>query len=224
MSDINKTVVITGANRGIGLSFAKHFKADGYHVIGVCRGGSDDLNAVADRVIDGVDVSIAEGCEHLKSELAGTKIDILINNAGILSDEIFGHLNFDAMEKQFLVNTLGVLRVTESLKDNIIDGSKVAIITSRMGAIADNTSGGRYGYRMSKAAVNAAGMSLSHDLRPSGIAVGLFHPGYVMTDMTGGGGEITPDTSAERLKALIEQLDLSNTGTFWHSNGKILPW
>lgn len=224
MSDTNKTVLITGANRGIGLSLAQQYKADGYHVIGVCRGGSDDLNAVADQVIDGIDVSSAEGCVRLRAELGDRKIDILINNAGILSDEIFGELNFEAMEKQFQVNTLGVLRVTETLRENIGDGSKVAIITSRMGSITDNTSGGRYGYRMSKAAVNAAGMSLTHDLRPSGIAVGLFHPGYVMTGMTGGNGEITPDTSAMRLKGLIEGLDLSNTGTFWHSNGELLPW
>jgi NAD(P)-dependent dehydrogenase (short-subunit alcohol dehydrogenase family) len=224
MSGINKTIVITGANRGIGLSLAQQYHADGYRVIGVCRSGSDDLNAVADRVIDGVDVSSAEGCARLRAELTDIKIDVLINNAGILSDEVFGDLNFAAMEKQFQVNTLGVLRVTEALRKNIYDGSKVAIITSRMGSVTDNTSGGRYGYRMSKAAVNAAGMSLSHDLKPSGIAVGLFHPGYVMTGMTGGNGEITPDTAAQRIKGLIEGLDLSNTGTFWHSNGEILPW
>lgn len=219
-----KNVVITGANRGIGLSMAQHFSNDGYSVIGVCRSGSDELSAVAKRVIDGIDVSTAEGCEKLASELMGINIDILINNAGILSDEIFGELDFDRMEKQFQVNTLGVLRVTEALRHNLSSGSKVAIITSRMGSVADNTSGGRYGYRMSKAAVNMAGMSLSRDLKPLGIAVGLFHPGYVMTGMTGGRGEITPEVSGGRLKGLIEKLDLSNSGSFWHSNGEALPW
>ncbi|MCC3862580.1 SDR family oxidoreductase [Pseudemcibacter aquimaris] len=220
----NKTVVITGANRGIGLSIAQHFHNDGYNIIGICRNSSDELDQIATRVVDGIDVSTAEGCEKLGQELSGTSIDILVNNAGILSEDVFGNLDFDTMEKQFRVNSLGVLRVTEALRNRLSDGSKIAIITSRMGSIADNTSGGRYGYRMSKAAVNAAGMSLCHDLKPLGIAVGLFHPGYVMTGMTSGRGEITPDVSAGRLKGLIEKLDIENSGSFWHSNGEILPW
>ncbi len=221
---MSKNVVITGANRGIGLCFAQQYKYRGDKVFGVCRTSSAELDEVADLVIDGVDVSSAEGVDRLSSALRGIKVDLLINNAGILSNEILGDLNYDAIDRQFQVNTLGPLRVTEALLDNFERGSKIALITSRMGSIADNTSGSRYGYRMSKAALNAAGMSMTHDLKPSGIAVGIYHPGYVMTDMTGHNGEITPDVSAERLINLFDALDLSNTGTFWHSNGEILPW
>ena len=98
------------------------------------------------------------------------------------------------------------------------------MITSRMGSIEDNSSGGRYGYRMSKAALNAAAMSLSHDLRTQGVAVGIFHPGLVGSDMIGGQGDLTPDQAAQRLAQRISELNLENSGTFWHSNGDVLPW
>ncbi len=221
---MSKNVVITGANRGIGLCLAQQFKSRGDKVFGVCRTSSAELDRVADLVIDGVDVSKAEGAERLAAALEGTKIDLLINNAGILNNEEMGQLDFNAIEKQFQVNTLGPLRITEQLLDNFAEGTKIALITSRMGSITDNTSGSRYGYRMSKAALNAVGMSMTHDLKPRGIAVGIYHPGYVMTDMTGHNGDITPELSAERLVNLIDKLDLSNSGTFWHSNGEILPW
>ena len=100
----------------------------------------------------------------------------------------------------------------------------MAFITSRMGSVTDNSSGGRYGYRMSKAALNIAAVSMAHDLKPKGVAVAILHPGLVGTDMIGGVGDITPDQAADRLSQRIDQLNLSNTGTFWHSNGEILPW
>ena len=103
-------------------------------------------------------------------------------------------------------------------------GSKVGIITSRMGSIADNDSGGSYAYRMSKAAVNAAGKSLSIDLKPKGIAVAILHPGWVRTDMTGHGGLIDADESAKGLLDRMAELNLDNSGTFWHMNGEVLPW
>ncbi len=217
-------VVITGANRGIGLSFCKIYNDKGYNVIGVCRGSNADLEAVADRVIDNIDISNAEDCSRLSKELSETPIHILVNNAGILSRQVLGSINYDELEQQFNVNASGTLRVTEALLNNLSDDAKIAIITSRMGSVADNPSGGPYGYRMSKAAVNAAGKSLAVDLKPNGIAVGIYHPGWVTTDMTNGTGDITPDQSADRLTGLIEKLDLSNTGTFWHSNGEVLPW
>ncbi|MFT6077739.1 MAG: NAD(P)-dependent dehydrogenase (short-subunit alcohol dehydrogenase family), partial [Rickettsiales bacterium] len=129
-----------------------------------------------------------------------------------------------SIEKQFQINALGALRVTEGLINNLHKTSKIAIITSRMGSIADNGSGRRYGYRMSKAALNAAGKSLAIDLEPRGIAVGIFHPGLVSTDMIGGNGDISPDEAATRIARLIDKLAISNSGTFWHSNGEILPW
>jgi NAD(P)-dependent dehydrogenase (short-subunit alcohol dehydrogenase family) len=127
------------------------------------------------------------------------------------------------MEEQFRVNTLGPLRVTEALLDNLDAGSKVAIVSSRVGSIEDNSSGGHYGYRASKTAVNQIGMNLKHDLAPRGIAVGLLHPGLVATDMTGGQG-ITAKESAEGLIKRIDALNSENSGGFWHAEGYTLPW
>ncbi|MAL84047.1 MAG: short-chain dehydrogenase, partial [Idiomarina sp.] len=125
---------------------------------------------------------------------------------------------------QFEVNALAPLRVTEALLPNLKEGSKVAMITSRMGSIADNGSGSRYGYRMSKAALNAAGKSLSLDLKDQGISVVLLHPGFVQTDMVNHAGDIPAETAAERLIQRIDELSLDTTGQFFHSNGEGLPW
>lgn len=217
-------VVITGANRGIGLSLATLYKARGCKVFAACRQSSSELDALGVTVISGIDVGVAEGASALATALSGQAIDLLINNAGILLDEQLGRLNFDTIEQQFAVNALGPLRVTEALASNLVDGGKLALITSRMGSITDNTSGGRYGYRMSKAALNIAGVSLAHDLSPRGIAVAILHPGLVSTEMIGGYGDITPDEAAERLATRIDELDLSTSGSFWHSNGERLPW
>ena len=221
---MSKTVVVTGANRGIGLSFCRLYQAQGYRVYAACRNASPELNDLGVEVIDGVDVSQQQGIERLASELNGVSIDLLINNAGILRNEVLGNLNQDTIRQQFETNALAPLLVTEALMNNLSSNAKVALITSRMGSVADNTSGGRYGYRMSKAALNIAGMSLSHDLKGQGIAVAILHPGLVGTEMIGGHGDITPDQAAERLAQRIEELNLSNSGTFWHSNGDILPW
>ena len=221
-----KTVLVTGANRGIGLAFCKYFKDLGYIVYALCRKSSDELEQVANTIIEDVDISDAKDCDLLFKKLAGVKIDLLINNAGILLNEVLGQIDFDSIRKQFEVNTLGALRISEGLinNNNFNEPAKIAIITSRMGSIEDNSSGGRYGYRMSKAALNAAAKSLSIDLKPKGIAVGIYHPGFVATDMVGGVGDISPKTAAKRIAALIDKLDISNSGTFWHSNGEILPW
>ncbi len=128
------------------------------------------------------------------------------------------------MRRQFEVNSLGPLRVTAALRGNLGQGSKVAIVTSRMGSIEDNTSGGRYGYRMSKAAVNMAGRSLANDLKDRGVAVAILHPGFVRTEMTGHQGLIDPPESAAGLIARIDELTLETTGGFWHANGEIIPW
>lgn len=218
------TVLITGANRGIGLALCAHYKRSGHRVVGVCRSSSPELAKCADVVIDGVDVSDGQSGKRLKQELAGAAIDLLVNNAGVLRNEVLGRLDFDTIEAQFQVNALGALRLTEALLNNLTDHAKIAVITSRMGSIADNTSGGRYGYRMSKAALNAAAKSLAVDLKPRGIAVAILHPGLVGTDMIGGHGDVTPEQAAERLAARIDELNLSNTGTFWHANGEVLPW
>lgn len=216
--------VITGANRGIGLELARHYANAGWQVIGVCRQSSAELDEVAKAVITGIDVTRDDSIEKLVSALADEPIDLLINNAGLLKDEQLGQIDFDSIRQQMEINAYAPLRVTEALLPNLQQGAKVALITSRMGSIADNDSGGRYGYRASKAALNAFGKSLAMDLKPKGIALALLHPGYVKTRMVNFGGLITPEESAAGLAARIEGLSLENTGTFWHSNGEVLPW
>ena len=217
-------VVITGANRGIGLFFCRYYKARGFQVYALCRNTSPELDTLGVEIIDAVDISKASGIDRLLAGLDGVGIDLLINNAGILCNEVLGHIDVDSIKEQFAVNALAPLMVTEALLGQFNTGAKVALITSRMGSVADNSSGGRYGYRMSKAALNIAGVSLARDLAPKGIAVAILHPGLVATDMIGGHGDITPAQAAERLARRIDDLNLDNSGTFWHSNGEVLPW
>ncbi len=190
----------------------------------MCRTASDPLNALGVKVEADVDVTDPASVKGLAQRLSGVSVDVLINNAGQLAVDGLGQIDFADVERQIAVNAIGPLRITMALLANLHEGSKVAIITSRMGSIADNTSGGMYGYRMSKAAVNAAGRSLAHDLRRRGIAVQLLHPGFVQTEMTGGNGNVTPDMSAKDLIQRIDELDLDTTGTFRHANGDMLPW
>ena len=176
------------------------------------------------RIIDGVDVADESGLERLTDSVGDLELDVLVNNAGVLSDESLDDLDLDRIRRQFEINALGPLRVTAALRPALGRGAKVAIITSRMGSIDDNTSGGRYGYRMSKAAVNMAGRSLAHDLKPAGVAVAILHPGFVRTEMTGNAGMVDPPESAAGLIARIDELDLESSGSFRHANGEPLPW
>ncbi len=218
------TVCITGANRGIGLELARQYQDRGDSVVAACRRASDELGELDVEIVDGVDVTVDVAVGRLADALGDRGLDVLVNNAGLLSDESLDSLDFDRIRKQFEVNSTGPLRVTAALKSKLGRGSKVAIVTSRMGSIEDNSSGGRYGYRMSKAAVNMAGRSLAHDLKPDGVAVAILHPGFVRTDMTGHSGMIDPPESAAGLIARIDELDLESSGNFWHANGDLLPW
>jgi NAD(P)-dependent dehydrogenase (short-subunit alcohol dehydrogenase family) len=203
------TTLITGSNKGIGLQICAQLKARGDDVIAVCRTPSPELTALGGRIIDGIDVSDAASIDRLKAALAGQKLDVLVNNAGIMKGDSFGSLDYDEMLEQYRVNTLGPLRVTEALADNLNEGAKVIIITSRVGSIADNASGGHYGYRASKTAVNQIGINLMHELKPRGIAVALLHPGMVATELTGGRG-ISPSDSARGIIKCIDALDIEN--------------
>jgi NAD(P)-dependent dehydrogenase (short-subunit alcohol dehydrogenase family) len=205
------------------LQLASQLSARGDSVIGVCRNPSDELSALGTRLITGVDVADGNSVAMLKKELGDTRLDVLVNNAGILIDDQFGSINYDDMIAQYQVNTLGPLRVIEALRDNLGEGSRVAIISSRVGSIADNGSGNHYGYRASKTAVNQIGMNLMHELCPRGIAIALLHPGLVATEMTGGRG-ISAQDSAAGLIARIDELNLKNSGSFWHAEGYELPW
>ena len=219
-----QTIVITGANRGIGLALAQHWKARGERVLAVCRQASTALVDSGVEIIDGVDVSTFDGVSNLTSALGDTSVDILYNNAGVMLSESLDEMDFEQMLQQFKVNTLGPLRVTMALLNHLHPGSKVGLMTSRMGSIADNTSGKKYGYRISKAGLNAAGKSLALDLHDRGIAVAILHPGWVQTDMTGNSGNLTVDEAASNLITRMDELSLENSGTFWHSDGSVLPW
>ncbi|CAA0081435.1 C-factor [BD1-7 clade bacterium] len=221
---MDRTIVITGANRGIGLAFVDYYLAQDDEVIAVCRKASADLKATTARIIEHIDVTSHADLNALKKSLAGQHIDILINNAGVLSNETLDDFDIAGIEKQFITNALAPLAVVETLQNNLQQGSKVAMITSRMGSIEDNGSGGYYGYRMSKAALNAAGKSLAIDLKPRGISVTLLHPGLVSTRMIGFAGDVAPEGAVEGLTQRIEALNPDNTGTFWHANGDVLPW
>ncbi len=217
------TIVVTGCNRGIGFQLCKQYADRGDRVIGVCRTSNADLDALGITVISGIDVGQDSCKDQLKESLGDEGIDILVNNAGILRRDTFGEIDYDAMVEQYQVNTLGPLRVVEALRDNLSDGSKVAIVTSRVGSIEDNSSGGNYGYRASKTAVNQIGTNLMHELKPYGIAVALLHPGLVATDMTGGTGIDAADSAAGLIDR-IDGLTLENSGGFWHAEGYELPW
>lgn len=220
------TVVITGASRGIGLQLARKFAARLDDVYACVRSPNPELEDVQGvRVLEDVDVSDASSVENLARALKDVEIDVLVNNAGILHVDTLENLDADSLRRQMEVNALAPLLVTQRLRGHLTKpGGKVVIITSRMGSLADNTSGSMYGYRMSKAAVNMAGVSLAHDLKGDGIAVALLHPGYVATDMTQHQGTVPAPDSARGLIERIDALDLSHTGVFWHMNGEVLPW
>ena len=217
--------VVTGANRGIGLALTTALRKRGHTVLAACRNSSQELDALGVEVASGVDVSDDEGIARLHAAVGERAVDLLINNAGILVwGDSLGSLDVEGIRRQFEVNALAPLRVTQALRPSLRKGSKVAFITSRMGSIADNSSGGAYGYRMSKAALNMAGKSLAEDLKGEGIAVAILHPGMVKTDMIRGHGQVEPADAAAGLLARIEALTLATTGGFWHQNGESLPW
>ncbi|MFT4995487.1 MAG: NAD(P)-dependent dehydrogenase (short-subunit alcohol dehydrogenase family) [Paraglaciecola sp.] len=218
------TVVITGANRGIGLALVKQYLARGNKVYGLCRNASDELSQSGATVVDKVDVGNPETLRVALAKLKDVKIDLLINNAGVLGRESISDWDPITIDHQFRVNAMGPLLVTQCLLPQLNTGSKVALITSRMGSMTDNSSGGYYGYRMSKAALNMAGVSLAHDLKPQGIAVAILHPGYVQTEMVNYGGDISAEGAAQGLMQRVDELTLETSGSFWHSNGELLPW
>ncbi|HEY9822127.1 MAG TPA: SDR family oxidoreductase [Candidatus Sericytochromatia bacterium] len=219
------TYLVTGTNRGIGYEYCRQLQARGDRVIAVCRSASEELKQLGVRVEEKIDITSDASVTDLRDRLGDTAIDGLINNAGIVKRVTLEDLDFDSIREQFEVNALGALRVTHALLPNLKADSKIVLMTSRMGSIADNTSGSSYGYRMSKVALSMAGKSLAHDLKSRGIAVAILHPGLVQTRMTNfTSGGITPEESVKGLLKRIDELTLENTGTFWHANGEVLPW
>ena len=216
--------VVTGANRGIGLELALQLGRRGQTVVAVCRNRSPALEASGVRIESGLDLTAAEAGPRLARLLAHDDIELLIHNAGVLHEDQVDQIDPDTIRAQFELNALAPLCLTAALVPRMVHGAKVALISSRMGSIGDNTSGGYYGYRMSKAALNAAGVSLAHDLRSHGVAVVILHPGAVRTRMTGGRGLLEADESARGLLERIDELSLETSGRFVHQNGSELPW
>ncbi len=219
------TYLVTGSSRGIGLEYCRQLQQRGDEVIAVCRSVTDEIKSLNVETIAGIDITSDEAVAKLTQQVGDRPLDVLINNAGIVERFGLTDLNLDSIRRQFEANAIGTLRVIRALLNNLKNGSKIAIMTSRMGSIEDNTSGNSYGYRMSKVAVSMAGKSLSLDLKPRGISVAILHPGLVQTRMTNfTNSGITPETSVKGLLDRIDELTLENTGTFWHANGEILPW
>lgn len=217
------TYLVTGTARGIGLALCQQLQERGDQAIAVCRQSSPELDALGIRVETGIDITSSQTLKELVQRLQGISLDVLVNNAGILEEDSLDRLDFDSIQRQFEVNAVGTLRVTQALLPFLSAGSKIGIVTSRMGSIEDNSSGGYYGYRMSKVAVSMAGKSLAIDLKPRKIAVGIVHPGLVQTRMT----DFTGISTGEAAHGIIQRLDhltLDNSGTFWHANGEVLPW
>ncbi len=219
------TYLITGANRGIGLELVKQLKNRGESIIATCRSTSTELNALSVRVETGIDITSGESVIKLRESLKDTKIDVLIQNAGIAEFNSLSNLDPQSIVHQFKVNALSPLCFVQTMLNHLSKSAKIALISSRMGSIEDNSSGGSYGYRMSKVALCMAGKSLAVDLKPNDISVAILHPGLVSTRMTGfTANGIHPKESVKGLIERIDELTLDNTGTFWHANGEILPW
>ena len=224
----NKTAIIVGSNRGIGLALATQYSKD-YQVFALCRQPSDQLSELPLCVVEKTEVSDFSNLQKTVASLMEShklkQIDYLIHNAGIMTRESWDTLDDDAfsrIEHQFAVNALGPLKTISAFSPLLKKGSKIGVITSRMGSIKDNTSGGSYGYRMSKAALNMAATSLALDLK--GIPMAIIHPGWVRTSMTEMSGHISPEESASCIQERMEELNVNNSGTFWHVSGEILPW
>jgi len=222
-----KHVLVTGANRGIGLELCRQLATRGDRVIAVVRKSSPELEQLGCRIESGIDVTRPEDLARLQDRLGEVTLDLVINNAGILSNQSLDDIGEQAIQQimdQFRVNALGPVLLAQALRSRLAKGSTLAIITSRMGSIADNTSGGSYGYRMSKSAANSAGVSLARDLAGDDVCVLLLHPGYVRTEMTRHSGLIDTDESARGLIARIDELGKEASGRFYHANGEELPW
>ena len=219
------TWLVTGASRGIGLDLVRQVHARADDVIATCRTRTPELDAVGCRVVDGIDVGSDDVGAALLEELGdGQPVDVVVNNAGLARWDTLETIDVDAARQELEVNALGPLRVTLALLPRLVPGAKIALISSKAGSIGDGPSGRNYGYRMSKAALNMLGANLAADLAPRGIHVGVFHPGFVRTEMTQGGGNVDPPESAAGLIRQIDALDASRSGRFFHADGSEVAW
>lgn len=217
-------VLITGANRGIGLALTHEYRNKDDDVIAVCRQSSKALQDLGPTIIDNIDLTEANDRKKLAEKVRNETIDVLINCAGAWCDGSLEHFDPPMVIDNYAINAVSPVDFTLQLLPYMSQKGKVIFITSKMGSIADNHSGGRYGYRMSKAALNAVGKSLSVDLKPYEKSVALIHPGWVQTRMGGPNGLIDAQQSAKGVYNVIEQLTLEQTGQFFNYDGSIIPW
>jgi NAD(P)-dependent dehydrogenase (short-subunit alcohol dehydrogenase family) len=229
------TILITGANRGLGLEFCRQYADTGWNVIACCRNPAqaDELSALRQRYasiqIEALDVAHLDQIDSLSKKLSDTPIDVLINNAGVYDDNRsngFGQLDYQAWQHSLLINTLAPMKMAEAFLPQIQRGSKKLIvnISSLMGSLADNGSGGSILYRSSKAALNAAMKSLSIELKNQNIGVLILHPGWVQTDMGGANALIDSKTSVKGMCTVINGFTLAQSGAFIKYDGKPMPW
>lgn len=215
--------LVVGANRGIGLGLVQQLRARGERVIATCRGDAGQLARLDGvEVISGVDITSDDAVSAFAAQVP--TIDVLWVVAGVLERTTLRDPQPQVCQRLIDVNAIGPLRVVSALQDRLAQGGTVALVTSRMGSVSDNTSGGSYAYRMSKAALNAAGKSMAIDLAEQRVTVLLLHPGWVRTDMTSGRGLVDVSESVAGLIARVDQLGFEASGSFWHMNGDPLPW
>ena len=228
-------VLITGANRGLGLEFARQYLAAGWQVYAACRdpASASELCQLAEdgggklRILE-MDVTEARSVKAAAAELDGQSIDLLLNNSGIIGPhgQTIGNIDYDAWAEVLEVNTMGPLRVSEAFVDNVArsDRKLIVTLTSGMGSLADNTSGGSIAYRSSKAAVNMVMRSLAIDLTSRGISCVVVNPGWVQTEMGGANATLTPLESVTALRGLIETLGSAQSGKFFNYDGREYAW
>ena len=226
------SVLVTGANRGLGYEFVKQYSEKGFNVFACCRniGHAKNLTELAvassNIKIYELDVSNIKSIKILSEQLQDKKIDVLINNAGIYRSSTVGNINYDDWMESFKVNTIAPYQIVENFLEQIInsDLKKVVSITSKMGSIDDNTSGGSYIYRSSKTALNSMMRSLTHDLKNQGVATLTLHPGWVRTDMGGPGGWINSIESVQGMIKQIDKLTIDDSGKYLDYAGKTINW
>jgi len=231
----NRTVLVTGANRGLGLEFVRQYAEAGWNVRAACRAprAARELKELESRHgerirVLAIDILESKSVKDAAGALRGEPVDLLLNNAGVGGPpaQKIGSFDYAAWAKVLDANVLGPARMIEAFIDNVAEGrdKRIVTVTSRMGSIADNSSGGSYAYRSSKAGVNAAMKSFAIDLAPRGITCVVVHPGWVRTDMGGAGGKLAPAESVKSLRALIAELSPADSGKFFNVDGEELPW
>ncbi|MHB1100479.1 MAG: SDR family oxidoreductase [Burkholderiales bacterium] len=227
-----KTVLITGASRGIGLEFGKQYAMDGWHVLACSRSPSEGLEKLSAQYPEQVkmhalNVADPEEIDRLGQLLSEESIDLLINNAGIYPDSGgFGHTDYEKWMQTFKVNTMAPLKMAEAFVRQVASSSlkTIATLTSKMGSLSDNDSGGEYLYRTSKAAANMVTKSLSIDLKPSGITAVALHPGWVKTDMGGPSALISVEKSVSGMRQVLARITPADSGKFIAYDGMEIPW